>query len=322
MGVKELAGEFNFHGQGLSLRVPPAHAGLLEEAEHFWQFFHAPAATSRPVTVQVHAPASWAAVATLERPDAEIAFDGLRCYFEGDCFVIGEPGVTVVGMRDRIDAYLQAGRGHDYRRLVRVTLNLALLEALRHHRLFYLHGACLKSPAGKTYLISGDAGRGKSTLTLALLMEGYGYLSDDAVFLDARSWPVRVVAYAKLFHLANDQRERIPAVALPQWSGRKWEFDPAAAFPGQRLRSVDRVDVLVLPEISGGETSEVVPVGQAEALTHFFGTSTQVFFDKSLAAVHLRALRTVATRARAYRLRAGRDVYADPSRYHALLRSL
>lgn len=318
----ELAGEFNFHGLGLHLRVPREHHGVFQEAEHFWRFFHAPAVPGAAITVHVHSPSTWAAVATLERPEAEIFFDQLRWYYESDCFVLYEPGVTVVGQRDRIDMYLRAGFDHNYRRLVRFTLNLALLEALRHHRLFYVHGACLKSPEGKTFLISGDAGQGKSTLTFSLLIEGYGYLSDDAVFLDARNWPLRIVGYHKLFHLANDVKGRVPATVDMEWIGRKWEFDPEAAFPGRRIRSVERLDVLILPEVTGEAKSEIVEVNQAEALTSFFGTSTQVFFDKSLAAVHLRALRAVAARARAYRLRAGRDVYEDPRLYDKLLRGL
>ena len=57
----------------------------------------------------MHAPASWAAVATLERPDADIAFDGLTGYFEGDCFVLGEDGVVEVIGPD-IDTVPEGGK--------------------------------------------------------------------------------------------------------------------------------------------------------------------------------------------------------------------
>lgn len=60
-------------------------------------------------------------------------------------------------------------------------LNAATARVVSH---YLFHGAALSTPAGQGVVLAGDAGLGKSTLTLALLERGWGFLSDDVAAVD------------------------------------------------------------------------------------------------------------------------------------------
>ncbi|MBU0491415.1 MAG: hypothetical protein KKA73_06485 [Chloroflexi bacterium] len=51
---------------------------------------------------------------------------------------------------------------------------------------YYLFHAAALSHAGQGFLLTGPAGRGKTTLTLALLDRGYAFLSDDLTAISRR----------------------------------------------------------------------------------------------------------------------------------------
>jgi len=80
-----------------------------------------------------------------------------------------------------------------------------LFEALRFHGLYFLHAAALKGPDGIGYLIVGNAGSGKTSLTLSLINAGFKFLSDDTVFLNLNGEKdVRVLGFPREFHVATD----------------------------------------------------------------------------------------------------------------------
>ena len=60
-------------------------------------------------------------------------------------------------------------------------LNAATARVASH---YLFHGAALSTSAGQGVILAGDAGLGKSSLTLALLQRGWGFLSDDVAAVD------------------------------------------------------------------------------------------------------------------------------------------
>lgn len=59
---------------------------------------------------------------------------------------------------------------------------LILLWLLHGHNLYGLHAnGIVKNGAG--ILLVGDAGSGKTTISLSLIVQGWNYLSDDVVLL-------------------------------------------------------------------------------------------------------------------------------------------
>lgn len=69
-----------------------------------------------------------------------------------------------------------------------------VLKLLRALGLYGLHAAGLVARIGCGLLLVGDSGYGKSTLTIGLVRQGWGYLSDDAVLLRRVSEEIEAVA--------------------------------------------------------------------------------------------------------------------------------
>lgn len=307
-------GNYDFHGIGLRISAPGSLEAILHEAERLWAFHQTPVAAPH-IHMALHQPPDWRPLEAFGRRRPEIYFDDLAWYYAGGAFVLTQPGVVVVGRADHIDVYLESGLAIAPRRLCHVTLQFAVLEALRHHGLFYLHAACVARPDGRSVVLAGDAGDGKSTMAAALVRAGYDYLSDDAVFIDLRGRAPRLAAYHKHFHMTDDLRARLFPGQSGDWLGEKWAFDPERLFPGRRRRGVAKADLIIFPRITAAARSELTPLSQGETLGALFRSSTQVFFDRALARHHLAALRELAGSAPAYRFSAGRDVYIDPGAY-------
>lgn len=307
-------GNYDFHGIGLRFAVPGPLEAIMQEAERLWAFHQTPVAGPH-IAMTLHQPPDWRPLEVFGRRPPEIYFDDLAWYYAGGAFVLTQPGVVVIGRPNQIDVYLESGLAVAPRRLCHMTLQFAVLEALRHHGLFYLHAACVARPDGRSIVLAGDAGDGKSTIAAALIRAGYDYLSDDAVFIDMRGVKPRLVAYHKHFHMTDDLRSRLFPGQTGEWLGEKWAIDPEGLFPGRRRRGVAQADLLIFPRITAAARSELTQLSPAETMGALFRTSTQVFFDRALAGRHLAALRGLASTAPAFRFSAGRDVYLDPGAY-------
>ena len=73
-------------------------------------------------------------------------------------------------------------------------LTILLVEMLKRRGCYSMHAAGF-SKDGKVILIPGTSGAGKSTLAITLLRGGFGYLSDDMVFLRRSSDGLRVLGF-------------------------------------------------------------------------------------------------------------------------------
>ena len=69
---------------------------------------------------------------------------------------------------------------------------LPFIETMKRRGLYNLHAAGL-CKGERALLLPGSSGSGKSTLTLALLRAGWGFISDDMVFL--KQGDSRVLAF-------------------------------------------------------------------------------------------------------------------------------
>jgi hypothetical protein len=198
-----------------------------------------------------------------------------------------------------------------------VLLFISLVLALRWRGIFHLHAGALVAPDGGGILVSGPAGAGKSTLTLALLEAGCACLGDDAVFLSFRPGEPAVLAFPRPFHVAPRTAEAFPRIAallddfLP--SGEKRRLDPRRAWPGRERATIDQPATLLLPCITGAPGTVVEPVGSAEALGELVESSAFVVVDGLPGGrEHLAALTRIADEARAWRVGMGRDVLDSP----------
>ena len=195
---------------------------------------------------------------------------------------------------------------------------LTLFEALRFHGLFYLHGAVLEGPDGTGYLISGNAGSGKTTLTMSLIESGFKFLSDDTVFLKlSGDEDVEIRGLARDFHVPSDLvhgHENFKKFeVLPDYSSfkKKKTLKPDEWFPKKRLEKILNPSVLVFPRIKNGEV--LTEMDQMTAFTELMPQSLAVMCNPNIASQHLEAIKRTLKHGRAFRLRHGLALKGEPS---------
>lgn len=187
---------------------------------------------------------------------------------------------------------------------------LALVELLKRRGLYSVHAAGL-ARLGRSLLLAGTTGVGKSTLTLALLDSGFDLLGDDMTFLRMKPDGLRVLAFPdeiditpQTLGMFPDLSERLTEEARSGWnklqlpaailrSGMAWESEPAA---------------LVFPTIAGSVTSRLLPLTPGEALLEL--APNVILTDRASSQAHLSALGALVNRCDCYRLMAGTDLKA------------
>ena len=212
---------------------------------------------------------------------------------------------------------------------------IPLAELLKREGLYMVHAAGV-ADAGQGLLIAGESGAGKTTLAIALLRAGFGFMSDDTLLL-ARAAPspqaghgaetrgvspaVRVLAFPDELDLTDQTVGFFPELqrdAAGTPSGRRpkrpacvtrvygvqpqWECAPA---------------MLVFPQTAAAPTSVLVPMPPAEALLQLLSNVVRTEVHSSQA--HLDALAGLVQQCRCFRLQAGRDFDTLPARLQAIL---
>ena len=172
-------------------------------------------------------------------------------------------------------------------------LRPALFWALGGERRHLVHAGAVGDDRGGV-LIAGASGSGKTTVALAALVHGLGYVADDYVLLDSAAEPTAVSLYGTA-KLDGGHVRRFGTLAAavrfppPAAAGEKAVLDVAGAMPGS-LRASLPVCAVVVPRIRGGRT-RLVRVRPAEALLAL-GPSTvlQMPFDGGAALAALAAV--------------------------------
>jgi hypothetical protein len=113
-------------------------------------------------------------------------------------------------------------------------------------------------------LLTGPSGRGKSTLTAAVVASGASYVSDELAIID----PVTrfVTPYAKALELDGDAVGRLGLAdmsALGAAGRREWHVPPGAL---GRVSAGGTVSLLVLLEPAGSPDADPTELGPAEAM--------------------------------------------------------
>ena len=200
---------------------------------------------------------------------------------------------------------------------------LAFLMLLRRHGMYGLH-ASAATIDGTGCLIVGPSGCGKTTLTLALLRQGWRYLSDDALLLRAGSRGVEALAFRRGFSCTPDTAAHFPELGLS--GGRRAGSNDGKAFvdiehiyPG-KLAPCCRPRVVVFPKVVTQPRSQLVPVTQTSALTGLIQQSPGILTDPPSVAQQMEVLRLLVEGARSYQLLLGQDALHESAAVSGLLR--
>jgi hypothetical protein len=200
----------------------------------------------------------------------------------------------------------------------------ALLLALRFRRVYHLHAAAAVSPDDKLYVLCGGQRSGKTTLTTALGLSGWKPVSDDSLLISGRQWQAQLTALRKSFHLSIEAQSVWKELAGMETQPRDADRSSAAAleFFGtvELAESVfKRIDYVILPQITGEDSSRLARVTASEAILRLAEQS--IFFPlwPAQTSEQMNLLTQLAAHASCHRLLAGCDLLADPRRASSLL---
>jgi hypothetical protein len=199
-------------------------------------------------------------------------------------------------------------------------LTISLVELLKRRDLYSMHAAGFCQDE-KAILVSGTSGAGKSTLAITLLRGGFGYLSDDMVFLRRDSGGLQVLGFPEDVDVSDRTINFFPELNFlrdtPKAAG-----SPKKHVGPDRIYEVEMVgdahpSAIVFPRISASEKSSLRRISADQA---FLELVPNVLLTESCSSKnHLNILKEVATQTPCYRLETGRDFDRLPSLLGKLL---
>ena len=134
---------------------------------------------------------------------------------------------------------------------------------------FVMHAGVV-SVNGQAVILCGEANKGKTTLTLALVREGFKFLSDEVAFIDRKRGIVQPFPRAlglrektlSMFSELDHQIKRQPTQSLS--GDEKWLVDIDDIFPESRAGSAEASAIFFLEGFA--ERTTLTPMTSADAL--------------------------------------------------------
>jgi hypothetical protein len=133
-----------------------------------------------------------------------------------------------------------------------------------------LHAGAV-SLRGSGLLLPAQSGAGKSTMTAALILRGFRYLSDEAAAIDPIS--LEVEPYPKPLTLSGGSLALLGRHALPGDAGGLKQVVACSALRAGAVSRPVPARLLIFPSYQPGATSTLTPMSRAEALVEVAGCS-------------------------------------------------
>lgn len=145
-------------------------------------------------------------------------------------------------------------------------LNHELLHAvmLRAPELYYVHAAVVVHE-GAGIVLAGESQAGKSTLTLAFVAAGAGFLSDELLAFDPRTGRAR--AFPRAIKIRDECVRYFPDLEGEFVGSGERRFLPFGSFAADPVLASVAIDAIVLPRWGGeGSATELAPLTSGRAL--------------------------------------------------------
>lgn len=188
-----------------------------------------------------------------------------------------------------------------------------LVEMLKYKGLYFIHAAALHGN-GRSLLVSGSSGCGKTTTSLSLVANGFRYVSDDTLFLQSSNGGVSVYPLYKSFNIDKDLASRFSELIEDQkrpFSGdTKIPIDISKIIPGSHTPSA-KPDVIIFPQIYSRNQSKIRPIGSLEAYKRLL-SQIILAIDKNIAKKQLRVMELLVKQTKGFELLSGKDLYENP----------
>jgi hypothetical protein len=197
---------------------------------------------------------------------------------------------------------------------------IPLFEILKRHRYFNLHAAGL-CVGDKALLVAGHSGSGKSTLAIALCRAGFGFMSDDYVFLTRGPNGVAAHGFPEEIDLLDGTAVMFPELA-PMLGVEK-----RAGWSKRHVRIEDYWDVRVVrectptlavfPRVVGTGASVIERMDPQAALAEL--VSNIQFTKADSGQEHLDLMGDLVRGCACYTLKTGQDLDVLPQMLRTLL---
>ncbi|MBI4775652.1 MAG: hypothetical protein HY788_16035 [Deltaproteobacteria bacterium] len=206
-------------------------------------------------------------------------------------------------------------------RALNYIFSLGLASLLRMKGRYFIHAAGL-AENGKGVIIPASSGRGKTTLSLALVRGGFQFLGDDRLLIERAADHIRVLGFLESVNVTDETISLFQEIrCLPEKafgsSARKKNFRLEQVYPGCTVESCNP-EVLLFPSIIDEGASRVEPAPKMEAVVGLLPHSLLVL-DKEVARSHFQLLCRMVERMHCYRLYFGRDFREVPHLVRELL---
>ena len=313
---------YSIHGEGITVHAEPAVANLIDELLAPYRIGAADGSPSVMVEIELGrtmvVPAR-ASLVNIWAPPKR----WLYCLDEVEYLTDGRTAFEMRPLEGRARGLVDRSLLDEPQILVQVFLLHAISELLRGRGYYFLHAAGLEGPDGGV-LLCGQSGTGKSTLTVALVRQGWSYLSDDFVFL--RSSPDRsigAVALKRECKIAVNMIKVFPELdPLSDIQSREMEGDKRLVdldlfYPGSFRDTIVPARCFFPMLIPEGE-SGVFPLRPSETLARLMSCSPTAHFPP-LAEANADILKAFTRQARGWEVLIGPDRSGDPAAAAALI---
>jgi hypothetical protein len=298
---------------GACLSVESDSTAVLEavQARVHWAECEAPAQPDLVISFEMvdHLPellpSSAAGRSLLDHPTARLTYlpDSDRLIAQ----LLEEGAAVIDPQASRARVYLQRTAGRTDWLGSHPMLTFAVSELLKRRGICSIHAAGA-AVNGRAVLFAGASGVGKSTLSVALIRRGFGFLGDDRQYLKGGSLGLRVLGFPDAIDLRDGTpglfEELRPVLSTPKQPGwPKWKLQ-AESYGVEIVRECSP-GLLIFPVIGEGFESELQPLESFEALGQLARNVTPT--DPAAARVQLDLVAMLVRTSDCYRLRTGRD---------------
>ena len=160
----------------------------------------------------------------------------------------------------------------------------------------------------------GPSGSGKSTLTLQLMASGWGYLSDDMVFLTRAGDDVEARGFRRLFAVTeNTPLPSVVGLMQTKASRRantqaiKKTFDPQSLYPLAHFQNAVPQS-LFFTSTDGEAQTRISELSQAATMKRLISYCPWATYDKTIAVENLDVLSRLVRQTTSFELFAGADL--------------
>ncbi len=164
---------------------------------------------------------------------------------------------------------------------------LAKIIACGYRGYSYLHSAVLRSPARHLFVLPGNSGSGKTTISRILLRVGWCCLSDDSVLIKRISSGFILLPFKRTIKIPDNKK--IDKIFI---------------------RSHRRI-IILFPEIKRKKKSSVSDISPVEAMELLMRCSAHMLTIPQLARKQMGMLSHLLKRAECYRIELARDMLRD-----------